>query len=117
MSDQDDEIRDVEAHLAKLKAERGDPDEAVMSYGGPAVGGGYGGSGLRGDSSQMRDRERELFTKLVGTGGGRDRDMSARESLEYQRLRMRRALDLAIKNPGMKVGMGRGAGMNNTPVG
>lgn len=86
------------------------PDPAVMAYGQPGVGG-------QGAPAPAPDRERELFHKLVGSGGGKNRNMTAAEASEYQRLRAARALDMALKNKGVPVGLGGNAGASRVRVG
>lgn len=127
-ADWEDELRgetaeQIEAHAAKIhermakfqeqRSEDGQqappqqqapeqPDPAVMAYGQPGVGG-------QGAPAPAPDRERELYHKVIGSGGGKNRNVTGAEAAEYQRMRMARALDLALKNKGVPIGLGGNA--------
>lgn len=77
------------------------PDPATMAYGQPGV----GGAAVPPPAS---DRQRELFQKMRGVGGGKSRNMSKAESEEYIRTRLPQVLAVTKANPGVPVGLGRG---------
>jgi hypothetical protein len=77
------------------------PDPAVLQYGEPGVGG-------TSVPPAQSDRQKELFRKMVGTGGGKRRNMSAAESEEYVRMRLPQVLAETRKSPGVPIGLGRG---------
>lgn len=76
-------------------------DPALLQYGQPGVGG-------AGVPPVQADRQKELFLKMKGTGGGKRRNMSAAESEEYIRMRLPQVLAQTKANPGTPIGLGRG---------
>jgi hypothetical protein len=87
---------------AQPQPEPQQPDPATMAYGQSGVGG-------AGNPPPASNRQRELFDKMKGIGGGRRRNMSAAESEEYIRMRLPQVLKVTKDNPGVPIGLGRGA--------
>lgn len=90
MSEQDERIAALEQELAQAKAERGDPDPALQAYGQPGVGGGsYAGSNRGPTQSQADlDRQKDILNRMIGTGGGEGRNVTAAETRWYMRQRL-----------------------------